>query len=174
MYVYLDLSQHEPNTGNTKGKTSWNKKKISGVRLSYNELTSLDGLGEMLSEVMHDPYNNLHFLDISHNRLTSIESELAKFVNLAVVYLHGNCLPNLRSVAVLNDCKNLKKVTLHGNPSYFLSLPSEDDEKAAAEPVKKNAPSLEADSWYRVGITWMLRDTLLHSIDFVPITPKDR
>ena len=175
MFYHVDLPQHEPNSGNNRGeekkrlaegKTMFKKSQVTGVRLGYNLLTTLEGLGEVLSTVMNDPYKNLTFLDLSHNRLSKLEPELCKFENLAVIYLHGNTLPDLRSVAVLNECKNLKKVTLHGNPSYVPSSPED-----AASPGR-NQPTLEADPWYRVGITWMLRDTMLHSIDFIAITPK--
>jgi len=144
------------------------KGKITGIRLAYNELKSLDGLDEALSAVMDDPVKNLQFLDLSHNKLTEISEVLLKYQNIAVLYLHGNNFSSLRLVQVLNGLKNLRKITLHGNPSYFPSFVE------GSEVKLRNQPTLEADPWYRVGITWMLRDTLLQSIDFITITPKDR
>lgn len=41
---------------------------------------------------------HLTWLDLSFNRLTSVPSELSFFCELKIVYLHGNCLPDLPSV----------------------------------------------------------------------------
>jgi hypothetical protein len=145
--------------------------KTTGLRLSYNELTSLDGILPALEAVMDNPTENLQWLDLSHNRLTKIDAVLLNFPNLRVLYLHGNCIQNLKQVKVLNDLPLLRKLTLHGNPSYFPSF-SQQPEPSATE--KKKVTTLEDKPFYRCKLIAYLKDTNLASVDFVPITNKDR
>jgi hypothetical protein len=49
------------------------RRTVHGIRLSYNQLSSLVGFNEAIAAVMDDPITNLHFIDLSHNQLTVID-----------------------------------------------------------------------------------------------------
>jgi hypothetical protein len=145
--------------------------KTTGIRLSYNELTSLAGFEAALEAVMDNPKENLQWLDLSHNRLTSVERVLLKFPNLSVIYLHGNNIRTLKSVYQLNGLPNLRKLTLHGNPSFF---PSFDSQPEPSVTEKKKITTLEDTKDYKLKLIYHLRDTQLAAVDFVPLSMKDR
>uniref|UniRef100_A0A8C6Q9D1 Leucine-rich repeat-containing protein 51 n=1 Tax=Nannospalax galili TaxID=1026970 RepID=A0A8C6Q9D1_NANGA len=59
---------------------------------------------------------NLAWLDLSFNDLTSIDPVLMTFFNLSVLYLHGNSIHRLGEVNKLAVLPCLRSLTLHGNP----------------------------------------------------------
>jgi len=87
---------------------------VTAVRLSYNNLTSISSLDKALAQLVTKP-EELTWLDLSFNKLTCIDSVLAKFPKLTMLYLHGNNIRDLREVRRLSSLSNLKKLTLHGN-----------------------------------------------------------
>lgn len=135
----------------------------TGVRLSYCDLTSLEGLEQGLCDVMDDPYENLHWLDLSHNQLSSIDSVLLKFKNLKVIYLHGNVITNIREVYKLGRLPNIAKLTLHGN--FLISV---------SEAGERQIKRLEDVPFYRVSLISRLAGCELKSLDFISVTPEER
>lgn len=87
----------------------------ASVRLCNNALNTIKGIDRLMMHLLQDPLQ-LTWLDLSCNHLTSIEPELLKFVNLQVLYLHGNRIGRLHDVLSLNQLPRLQKATLHGNP----------------------------------------------------------
>ncbi|XP_065802362.1 leucine-rich repeat-containing protein 51 isoform X3 [Muntiacus reevesi] len=59
---------------------------------------------------------NLAWIDLSFNDLTSIDPVLTTFFNLSVLYLHGNSIQRLGEVNKLAVLPRLRSLTLHGNP----------------------------------------------------------
>ena len=86
------------------------------LRLGNNLFNTLKGLDGVANEVLDDPAR-LYWLDVSHNRLTAIESVLLRFRNLKVLYFHGNQVSKLSEVDKLSRLDGtLLKVTLQANP----------------------------------------------------------
>jgi len=116
-----EILDDQPNSGTMKGtETSLAEKakfelNSTCLRISNNSISTLDGLPEVLDHVMDAP-EELSWLDASFNKLTSIEDIITQYPKLVVLYLHANCLSNIREVKKLAKLPNLKKLTLHGNP----------------------------------------------------------
>jgi len=134
----------------------------TGVVLSYNDLSSLEGIVEVLEEIMDDPKTNLRMINLSHNKFTTIPKELKAFPNLSSILLHGNQITDIKQVRRLRANKNLQKLTLNGNEVITLSNGS------------KFADKLEETRFYKQNIIWTLKDTLLKNLDASALTPKDR
>jgi len=140
-----------------------------GLRLAYNELTNLDGFHEAVDAVMENPVENLSWLDLSHNKLVTIDGKiLHRYTKLAVVYLHGNNIKRLADVVSLAPLMNLQKITLHGNEHI---MPAAENDAILQT---KKVVTLEENRFYRLAIIYYLRNTLLKTIDFVGVTPADR
>lgn len=59
----------------------------------------------------------LTWLDLSFNKLTSLSAELVELSGLKIMYLHGNLLTELGKVLqTLRNLSQLYSLTLHGNP----------------------------------------------------------
>ncbi|XP_014254242.1 leucine-rich repeat-containing protein 51-like [Cimex lectularius] len=88
----------------------------TSLRLNNNYLTSISGIHGIANELLEFP-EKLTWLDLSFNRLASIPTELSAFINLKIVYLHGNQLADLPSVLrPLKMLTELYSLTVHGNP----------------------------------------------------------
>lgn len=132
------------------------KSVVTGIRLSYNELTSLKGFAEALDLVLGpDSRQTLTWLDLSHNQLPTIDEVLTTYPNLTHLYLHGNQISSIHEVKKLCALEKLQKLTLHGNPLY----------QARANHGLKNP---------RSGVIYHLRNCILKSLDDVTITNADR
>ena len=106
---------------------------ITGIRLCYNELSSIAGLFEALAEILEDPAETLQWLDLSNNKLTRIEAaELVKFPNLSSLNLHGNHISSLKDVKDLGVLSKLSKFTIHNNTWTLASDSSKPGAGAAA------------------------------------------
>lgn len=138
--------------------------RTQGLRLGYNHMTHLDGAVEHVEKVMDDPINYLNMLDLSHNKFSTIPTNLCLFKNLSVLYLHGNQITNIDEVKKLKKLKNLQKLTLHGNAVFY----------DATEHQGRTAAQLQETNYYRPRIIYYLRGTQLKSLDNITITPKDR
>ena len=57
----------------------------------------------------------MDFVDLSFNQLTTVDEQLARYKDLACVYLHGNKIAKLKDLKFLKALPNLRKLTLHGN-----------------------------------------------------------
>ena len=93
-------------------------KKLNTVslRLGNNLFTTLRGLDVVTNELLDDPAR-LYWLDVSHNRLATIESLILRFRNLRVLYFHGNLVAKLSEVDKLERLDGtLIKLTLQANP----------------------------------------------------------
>lgn len=60
---------------------------------------------------------NLAWINLSFNDLTSIDPALTTFFKLCVLYLHGNSIQRLGEVNKLAVLPQLRSLTLHGNPT---------------------------------------------------------
>ncbi|EFC46375.1 hypothetical protein NAEGRDRAFT_4690, partial [Naegleria gruberi] len=86
-----------------------------GVRLSNNNLTSLIGIFSVLSNVLETP-NELLWVDLSFNSLSTLEGIDSLPENLTTLYLHANNITSLNEIAPLQRFRELKYLTLLGNP----------------------------------------------------------
>jgi len=82
--------------------------------LNNNDIRSLTGLSSILDNVMYFP-DRLQSLNLSHNYLEKIDSELLNFPNLKCLYLHGNYISNLEEVRKLGKLHTLQILTLYAN-----------------------------------------------------------
>ncbi|XP_036936117.1 leucine-rich repeat-containing protein 51-like isoform X1 [Acanthopagrus latus] len=84
------------------------------LRLSYNSIADLSGLHHALDHFLAQPLK-LGWLDLSFNKLMSIDLVLCELTELRVLYLHGNAIWNLSEVDKLGRLQRLHTITLHGN-----------------------------------------------------------
>ncbi|KAM4715225.1 leucine-rich repeat-containing protein 51-like [Anableps anableps] len=104
-----------PRTALRPLKTNSKNKYLShSFRLSNNNITNLVGLEFMLSNFLAQP-SMLGWLDLSFNKITSIDNVLCELKELRVLYLHGNDIWNLNEVNKLGELNYLHTITLHGN-----------------------------------------------------------
>eukprot|EP00826_Nyctotherus_ovalis_P050763 TRINITY_DN6263_c0_g2_i11.p3 TRINITY_DN6263_c0_g2~~TRINITY_DN6263_c0_g2_i11.p3 ORF type:complete len:147 (-),score=46.11 TRINITY_DN6263_c0_g2_i11:105-545(-) len=59
---------------------------------------------------------NLQWLDLSFNQIKNIDRGISCFSQLKILYLHCNAITSLREVKNLAKLKELRHVTLYGNP----------------------------------------------------------
>nr|CAD7455164.1 unnamed protein product [Timema tahoe] len=83
--------------------------------LSYNKLTSLRGLVELVNKLLEQPLA-LAWIDLSFNKIRCLDDELFLIPNLRTLYLHGNCIFSLVEVSKLRKVDKLRNLTLQGNP----------------------------------------------------------
>eukprot|EP00730_Choanoeca_flexa_P020156 TRINITY_DN9855_c0_g1_i3.p1 TRINITY_DN9855_c0_g1~~TRINITY_DN9855_c0_g1_i3.p1 ORF type:complete len:212 (+),score=29.13 TRINITY_DN9855_c0_g1_i3:74-709(+) len=60
--------------------------------------------------------NSLTMLDLSFNAISTIEPSLSELPSLAILYLHGNSIANIKQVQRLSKMSTLRSLSLHGNP----------------------------------------------------------
>mmetsp|Transcript_38452 Transcript_38452/g.46391 ORF Transcript_38452/g.46391 Transcript_38452/m.46391 type:complete len:230 (-) Transcript_38452:431-1120(-) len=106
-----ELKEEEPNGG----KKIEPKDKNCSILLGNNRLESISDLMDIHTHIMESP-EQLQWLDVAHNELTTVDPILLKFPNITVLYLHGNKIASLKEVDKLAKLPNLKKLSLHGNP----------------------------------------------------------
>ncbi|KAL4230659.1 hypothetical protein ACF0H5_011035 [Mactra antiquata] len=116
------------------------------LKLNNNSITNLECLIPFAQEKFAD-WQCIAWIDFSHNELAKLGPELTEFVNLRILYLHGNQIQDPAQIDQLIPLKNLRKLTLHGNP-------------------------LERINGYR----WLILSKLpqLNSLDFSAATKADR
>ena len=110
----------DPYTGVAKGMDRSSLPKgaevnATGVRLANNRLESRDGLAEFLERVLDDPLE-LRWLDLSNNRLTTVDPVLLNYPELSCLYLQGNKIAKLSDIDVLAKAPALSKITVQDNP----------------------------------------------------------
>jgi len=86
------------------------------VKLNNNAIESLQDVPMALDLVMEDPLRNLQWLDVSWNKLRTIDASLLQFMELKALYLHSNQIKSLPSVEKLKKLPRLISLTLNGNP----------------------------------------------------------
>lgn len=116
---------NEKNIGDTTARseeeeesTERPKIKSNALRFSNNNLG--DEIWEELEPICSKLVCNLsdvEWMDLSFNSLTTIDNRLPElFPNCKVLYLHGNKLAQMNDVKKLSNMRQLRTVTLHGNP----------------------------------------------------------
>uniref|UniRef100_A0A8D2BU61 Leucine-rich repeat-containing protein 51 n=1 Tax=Sus scrofa TaxID=9823 RepID=A0A8D2BU61_PIG len=111
-----DLLSEEPRTGLRPLRHSRSGKSMTqSLWLNNNVLTDLRDFSHVVSQLLEHP-ENLAWIDLSFNDLTSIDPVLTTFFNLSVLYLHGNSIQRLGEVNKLAVLPRLRSLTLHGNP----------------------------------------------------------
>ncbi|XP_053416231.1 transmembrane O-methyltransferase isoform X2 [Nycticebus coucang] len=111
-----DLVTEEPRTGLRPLKHSKSGKSLTqSLWLNNNVLNDLKDFNQVVSRLLAHP-ENLAWIDLSFNDLTSIDPVLSTFFNLSVLYLHGNSIHRLGEVNKLAVLPRLRSLTLHGNP----------------------------------------------------------
>ncbi|XP_041819311.1 leucine-rich repeat-containing protein 51-like [Chelmon rostratus] len=104
-----------PRSGLRCLNTNSKKKCLSrSLRLNNNNITDITDLQQVLSHFLAQP-SKLGWLDLSFNKITSINSVLCDLHELRVLYLHGNSIDNLPEVDKLHKLQYLHTITLHGN-----------------------------------------------------------
>lgn len=87
--------------------------KTTSIMLSYNEITDIKGLDDILFRIVPD-HKSLKWVDLSFNYLENIQEELCELPNLMSLYLHGNLVYEMREVMNLFNSP-IKNLTLYGN-----------------------------------------------------------
>ncbi|KAG2381716.1 hypothetical protein C9374_006100 [Naegleria lovaniensis] len=86
-----------------------------GVKLCNNNISDLHGLFDALTTILETP-QELQWIDLSYNNISSLEGLETLPETLTSLYLHANQITSLNEIAVLQKFKNLKYLTLFGNP----------------------------------------------------------
>ncbi|XP_057172672.1 LOW QUALITY PROTEIN: transmembrane O-methyltransferase homolog [Ursus arctos] len=116
IHVIQDLMSEEPRTGLRPLRHSKSGKSLTqALWLNNNVLNDLRDFSHVVSLLLEHP-ENLAWIDLSFNDLTSIDPVLTTFFNLSVLYLHGNSIQRLGEVNKLAVLPRLRSLTLHGNP----------------------------------------------------------
>ncbi|XP_066894904.1 transmembrane O-methyltransferase homolog isoform X2 [Kogia breviceps] len=111
-----ELLSEEPRTGLRPLRHAKSGKSMSqSLWLNNNVLNDLRDFNHVVSQLLEHP-ENLAWIDLSFNDLTSIDPVLTTFFNLSVLYLHGNSIQRLGEVNKLAVLPRLRSLTLHGNP----------------------------------------------------------
>ena len=69
----------------------------------------------MALDVVEFP-EDIAWLDLSFNDITSISDDILEFPALKMIYLHGNKIRRFADIQKLQHLPNLYSLTLHGNP----------------------------------------------------------
>ncbi|CAF1087929.1 unnamed protein product [Rotaria sp. Silwood1] len=87
-----------------------------GINLNHNSLNGpLETFPEFIRTTLVDP-NALSTLDLSFNEFAEIPTVVTQFPSLKYFYFHKNTLSDVAEVQKLVSLKELKYLTLHGNP----------------------------------------------------------
>lgn len=129
-----DLVTEEPRSGLRPVRYSKSGKPLTqSLWLNNNALNDLKDFNQVVSQLLQHP-ENLAWIDLSFNDLTTIDPVLTTFFNLSVLYLHGNSIHRLGEVNKLAALPRLRSLTLHGNPI--------EEEKGYRQYVLCNLPHL--------------------------------
>jgi hypothetical protein len=93
----------------------------SSLMLGYNKLRELTGLNTVMGSIM-DRLENLQWIDVSHNYLTTLDYAFEHFTELKTLYIHCNFLLDLAELEKLKQLAKLKTINIHGNP--FAAVPN--------------------------------------------------
>eukprot|EP00961_Rhodomonas_salina_P035555 478471-Rhodomonas_salina.1 len=99
--VQLSANNHEPGTGRAG---------TAGTDAAQLVLTQRGPV-----QIMEKPHH-LRWIDLSFNNLTEIPAVLGFYAHLTTVYLHANQLQQPTDALVLAGLRELKALTMHGNP----------------------------------------------------------
>lgn len=85
------------------------------LKMNNNSITNLECLVDF-AKYKFDVWEDIAWIDLSQNELTKLGPELSEFVNLQILYLHGNQISDIAQIDQLTPLTTLRKLTLHGNP----------------------------------------------------------
>lgn len=85
------------------------------VWINNNKLTNVANLDVFLNSILEYP-EKLGWIDLSFNYITHLDPILQKYVNLKIIYLHGNKIDDFEELKILQEFPTLRSLTLHGNP----------------------------------------------------------
>lgn len=85
------------------------------LKMNNNNITNLECLVDF-ARVKFDVWEDIAWIDLSQNEITKLGPELSEFVNLQILYLHGNQINDISQIDQLVPLTRLRKLTLHGNP----------------------------------------------------------
>mmetsp|Transcript_14086 Transcript_14086/g.20751 ORF Transcript_14086/g.20751 Transcript_14086/m.20751 type:complete len:198 (-) Transcript_14086:321-914(-) len=140
-------ASNSSSAGEVKTEDKGAKLKMTSIKLCSNQITSVDTLYPVLSDILAAP-TALRWVDLSCNQIERLGDALERFPEIAVLYLHGNQLRSLGELRRLGEqLPGLKSLTLHGNP-------------------------VEEGKHYRNYLIHFLPS--LNQLDFSPITRLDR
>lgn len=116
--LHKNLKELDP----VKVKKIHKKIEAEAVFLSANHLKHLHHFDEFLKSVLTNP-KDLTWLDLSHNKLSTVDDCLLNYPQLKIIYFHDNKIQNLREIEKLSELKNLRSVSFLGcpvasNPQY--------------------------------------------------------
>jgi hypothetical protein len=113
-------------------KSDATKKKVkylnynNSVILHSNKIKTIQNIESVFYSILPDvdflinknrnKIDLIQWIDLSHNHLTEIHSDILKLPFLKILYCHANFIEEIGSVSVLGECKCLLNLTLHGNP----------------------------------------------------------
>ncbi|XP_070554762.1 leucine-rich repeat-containing protein 51-like [Ptychodera flava] len=87
----------------------------TALKLNNNMIDSWSGFDEVVNKLISNP-DDLNWVDLSFNALSSIDDVILKYPNIKILHLHGNEIEDLSDVDKLAKMPKLKSVSLHGNP----------------------------------------------------------
>ncbi|XP_056221402.1 leucine-rich repeat-containing protein 51-like [Seriola aureovittata] len=110
-----DALAAKPQNRHRSAKTNSEGKYVCcSMILNNNKLPNLVGFLDVLNHFVDQPLK-LMWLDMSFNKLKSIDPVLCKLHELRVLYLHGNRITKIAEVDKLKELQHLRTITLHGN-----------------------------------------------------------
>ncbi|XP_057363233.1 leucine-rich repeat-containing protein 51 isoform X2 [Manis pentadactyla] len=174
IHMIQELVSEEPRTGLQPLRHSKSGKSLTqSLWLNNNVLNDLRDFNQVVSQLLEHP-ENLAWIDLSFNDLTSIDPVLTTFFNLSVLYLHGNSIQRLGEVNKLAVLPQLRSLTLHGNPI--------EEEKGYSQGAEQQLMEGEGTSGQRLAHSLSLPHrqyvlcTLPHitTFDFSGVTKADR
>ncbi|XP_072023170.1 leucine-rich repeat-containing protein 51-like [Amphiura filiformis] len=118
----------------------------TALKLNNNLVQEWDGFDGLVQLLLKTP-EELSWIDISFNYILTVDEILLKYPKLTILYLHGNGIEKLSEVDKLSKLKNLRNLTLHGNP-------------------------IEEESGYRQYV--LAKVPQLKTLDFSSVTKADR
>lgn len=92
------------------------KTRTTALFLRYNKLTKTEGFLEVVRELLPAEWDHLVWVDLSHNRLSTVDPEWAALPSLKNLYLHVNFIGQFKELEPLRQAQKLRTFTIHGNP----------------------------------------------------------
>ncbi|CAF3372322.1 unnamed protein product [Rotaria socialis] len=87
-----------------------------GINLNHNKLNGpLETLPKFVREIFINP-DALSVIDLSCNQFTEVPMAIKQFISLKHFYFHKNLIVDIREIRKLSSLKQLKFLTLNGNP----------------------------------------------------------
>ncbi|KAJ3324281.1 Leucine-rich repeat-containing protein 51 [Boothiomyces sp. JEL0866] len=111
LHGLLDLCEEESEVSLQKQP----RKRSNSIRFCNNHLQSISELPRILTLLKITP-ETICWIDFSFNNLTKVEDAILTCANMKVLYLHANDITAINEVDKLGKLRNLRNLTLHGNP----------------------------------------------------------